>query len=118
MDTHTIIVIKEYIFLTVWTFLGSTIGYFSFTYSPKKPPIVRFGRGVLSICLGMFLALPIFFFCLEVQQYSTRISMMLSGLGAFGLPDFILNHYSSILRSIAYKTLKFKVDKQTDNSNE
>ena len=95
----------ELIYLGVWAFIGSVLGFFAFSYTPERTPFGNFLRGVLSVGIGMFIAFPLWAYLEETQGMSRTLSMMLSGLGAFGLPDFIVKWWPRFVQTIGEKLL-------------
>ena len=91
----------EYVYLGVWALIGSTLGFFAFVYTPSKSPQENLSRGVLSISIGLFLALAILIYIDEMHNFSKLFNIMVSGLGAFGLPDFILKWWPKLVQGIA-----------------
>lgn len=101
----------ELIYLGVWAFIGSVLGFFAFSYTPERTPFGNFMRGVLSVGIGMFIAFPLWAYLEETHGMSRTLSMMLSGLGAFGLPDFIVKWWPRFVQTIGEKILdKASVD--------
>ena len=95
--------IAEMIYLGVWAFIGSVLGFFAFSYTPDRTPFINFMRGILSVGVGMFIAFPLWAYLEETHGMSRTLSMMLSGLGAFGLPDFIMKWWPRLAQAIAEK---------------
>ena len=88
-----ILELTDIIFLGVWSLIGSILGFFAFINDHDKPPKERFKRCLLSIGIGLFLALPIASYLEETKSFSHHLNIMFGGLGAFGLPDFILKYW-------------------------
>lgn len=95
----------DILFLGAWAFIGSLLGFFAFTNSHEKTPMERFKRCCLSIGIGMFLAFPITTYLLDTHEFSKTLSVMLGGLGAFGLPDFILKYWPKLTAGLADKVI-------------
>lgn len=95
-----ILELTDIIFLGVWSLIGSILGFFAFTNDHNKPPKERFKRCLLSIGIGLFLALPIASYLEETKSFSHHLNIMFGGLGAFGLPDFILKYWSKLSDSL------------------
>lgn len=95
----------DVLFLGAWAFIGSLLGFFAFTNSHEKTPMDRFKRCCLSIGIGMFLAFPITTYLLDTNEFSKTLSVMLGGLGAFGLPDFILKYWPKLTAGLADKVI-------------
>jgi hypothetical protein len=95
----------DVLFLGAWAFIGSLLGFFAFTNSHEKTPMERFKRCCLSIGIGMFLAFPITTYLLDTHEFSKTLSVMLGGLGAFGLPDFILKYWPKLTAGLADKVI-------------
>lgn len=101
----------EMLYLGVWTFIGSTLGFFAFSFTAERSPLKNLLRGLLSIGVGMFIAFPIWAYLEETREMSRTLSMMLSGLGAFGLPDFIMKWWPKIVQALGEKF----IDKSFEN---
>lgn len=95
----------ELIYLGTWAFIGSVLGFFAFSYTPENTPLKNFFRGLLSVGVGMFIAFPLWAYLEETQEMSRTLSMMLSGLGAFGLPDFIMKWWPRAVQTLGEKFL-------------
>lgn len=93
------------LFIGAWSFIGSVLGFFAFTNTHEKTPIDRFWRCCLSIGIGMFLAFPITIYLLDVHQFSKTLSIMIGGLGAFGLPDFVIKYWPKLTEGLADKVV-------------
>ena len=93
--------ILEFVYLGVWALVGSTLGFFAFVYTPSKQPQENICRGVLSIGIGLFVALAILVYMDEMHNFSKLFNIMVSGLGAFGLPDFLLKWWPKVVQGIA-----------------
>lgn len=91
----------DLIFLGVWSFLGSVLGYLSFSIPVDKTIWYKIRRLFLSIGVGMFIAFPISWYLVEHSIFSKQLSLMLGGLGAFGLSDFIIKYWPKITESVA-----------------
>lgn len=105
--------VLEYVdalFLGAWAFIGSILGFFAFTNSNDKSPIDRIKRCCLSVGIGLFIAFPITIYLLDTHEYSKHLSIMLGGLGAFGLPDFIIKYWPKLTAGVADRV----VDKALD----
>lgn len=102
----------DILFLGAWAFIGSVLGFFAFTNTHEKTPMDRFKRCCLSIGIGMFLAFPITTYLLDTHQFSKTLSIMIGGLGAFGLPDFIIKYWPKLTAGLAEKV----VDKALEDS--
>lgn len=102
----------DILFLGVWAFIGSVLGFFAFANTHEKTPIDRFKRCCLSIGIGMFLAFPITAYLLDTHEFSKTLSIMIGGLGAFGLPDFIIKYWPVLTAGLAEKV----VDKALEDS--
>ena len=98
-------VFEEAIYLGIWSLIGSILGFFAFIDRTNLTCTQQVWRLCLSVGLGMFIAYPIFIYCLEHPDISPKMSVMLGGLGAFGLPDFILSNYKRIQHTVADKFL-------------
>lgn len=92
--------LTEIIFLGLWSLLGSILGFFAFMNDPNKTPKERFKRCLLSIGIGLFIAFPLTSYLKETNTFSHSLNIMLGGLGAFGLPDFILKYWPILSNSL------------------
>ena len=107
----------DILFLGAWAFIGSLLGFFAFTNSHEKTPMERFKRCCLSIGIGMFLAFPITTYLLDTNEFSKTLSVMLGGLGAFGLPDFILKYWPKLTAGLADKVIDNALERSPSNKN-
>ena len=92
--------INDFLFLGVWAFAGSILGFCAFALPTCKTTISRIKRCCLSIGIGIFIAFPISIYLIETEHFSKQSSIMLGGLGSFGLPDFIIKHWSNVLQKL------------------
>lgn len=108
--------LNDALFIGVWACVGSILGFFSFRDIPDKPTSYKIAQCCLSVCIGLFLAFPLsmYLFESEMFSFSKQLSIMLGGIGAFGLPDLILTHWKK-LTSIAIVKLAGKaVNREND----
>lgn len=110
----------DFIFIGLWALIGSALGFFSFTNTPRMCPIERFMKCMLSIGVGIFISLPIATYLTESQIFSKQLSLMLGGISAFGLPDFILKHWNSIIDKITNRAIEKTIgySKYTELNND
>lgn len=101
----SIFCIEEILYITIWAFLGSVLGFFSFSYVPRKAPIDNLRRCLKSICVGIFIAFPLCLYLEESSTFSKTLSITIGGLGAFGLPDILLNWWPKIAEAIASRAV-------------
>ena len=99
------------LFVGIWALIGSVLGFFAFSNSHDKTHLERFKRCCLSIGIGLFIAFPLCTYLEELGKFSKHLNIMLGGLGAFGLPDFILKYWPKIINAAVTKV----VDRVTDN---
>ena len=114
--------LTEILFIGIWSLIGSILGFFAFTNDPDKTPKERFKRCLLSIGIGLFLAFPITSYLEETKSFSHNLNIMFGGLGAFGLPDFILKYWpklsNSLVNIIVSKTEDIvNIDSNNNNNN-
>ena len=105
--------LADVIFIGVWAFVGSVLGFFAFSNTPNRSPSYRFGRCLLSIGIGLFIAFPLCGYLQELGKFSKDLNIMLGGLGAFGLPDFILKYWPKIINATVTKVVDRAVDNGT-----
>lgn len=96
---------EEVIYIAIWAFLGSILGFFSFSYIPRKAPIDNVKRCIKSICVGIFIAFPICLYLEETDTFSKTLNITIGGLGAFGLPDMLLNWWPRIAEALASRAV-------------
>ena len=95
------VMFEEYLYLGIWSFVGSIIGFFAFVFTPQRNPIENLYRGFVSIFTGVFLA-PVIYTCLvEFYDFSKHTNIILSGFGSFGLPDFIIKWWPKFMNVLA-----------------
>lgn len=115
---NTFFTLQEVLYLGIWSLIGSGIGYFAFGDMPKLAPKERIKRCLLSIAVGMFISFPIFTYFIETEMFSPKLSLMISGICAFGLPDIILRHSNKILSAFIYRITNGLIDTNKDKNNE
>lgn len=108
-----ILCLADAIFIGVWAFIGSVLGFFAFSNTPNKSPSYRFSRCLLSISIGLFIAFPLCEYLQELGKFSKNLNIMLGGLGAFGLPDFILKYWPKITNAAVTKVVDRVIDNDT-----
>lgn len=108
--------LNDTVFLGAWAIVGSTLGYLAFRSSPENSPSERLKQCLLSVGLGLFLAFPLYEYLnySDVFPFSKNLNMMLSGVGAFGLPDIILRHWPNIVNRVMDKVFG---GRERDNDN-
>lgn len=108
-----ILCLPDALFIGIWALIGSVLGFFAFSNMPNKSPLYRFGRCCLSVGIGLFIAFPLYEYLQELGKFSKHLNIMLGGLGAFGLPDFILKYWPKVTNAAITKVL----DRIIDNNN-
>lgn len=96
-----ILSLAELIYLGVWAFIGSILGFFAFSYTPHKAPHENFCRGVLSVGVGLFVAFSVCTYLEEINKFSRHFDIILGGVCAFGLPDFIMKWWPKLVHAFA-----------------
>ena len=97
--------LSELIYLGVWALIGSILGFLSFAYDPHKPFRDNFCRGILSVGVGLFLAFPLFTYLDETKHFSKHLNILIGGLGAFGLPDFVMKWWPKLIQAVATRVV-------------
>lgn len=92
--------VNDFLFLGVWASIGSILGFCAFALPTCKTIASKIKRCCLSIGIGIFIAFPITTYLVETEQFSKQLSIMFGGLGSFGLPDFIIKHWSDVLQKL------------------
>ena len=69
-------------------------------YFNKLNKVEFYSKVGLLIGIGIFIAFPISIYLIETEHFSKQLSIMLGGLGSFGLPDFIIKHWSNVLQKL------------------
>ena len=87
-------------YIGVWSFIGSTIGFFALRDVPS-PLIFKLKKWLLLISIGMFLAFPIATYLEESGLFSKKLSIMLAGASAMVIPDFALRYWYIITKKLA-----------------
>ena len=105
------LLLPDLIFVGVWGFIGSVLGFFAFTNSPDRTPLNRFGRCCLSVGIGLFVSFPLYIYLVENAVFSKMLSILVSGLGAFCLPDFLVKYWPKLLYSFANRFIDKTVDR-------
>lgn len=105
--------LNDVLFIGIWAFTGSILGFFAFSNDPDKTPQQRFKRCCLSVCVGLFIAFPLCEYLQELGKFSKNLNIMLGGLGAFGLPDFILKYWPKITNAAVTKVVDRVIDDGT-----
>ena len=103
----------DILFIGVWALIGSILGFFAFNNTPFKTPFERFKRCCLSIGIGLFIAFPLCEYLQELGKFSKHLNIMLGGLGAFGLPDFIIKHWPRLTGTVVDKVIDKTIDGRT-----
>ena len=93
----------DILFIGIWALIGSILGFFAFNNSPEDTPLHRLYKCLLSIGIGLFIAFPLCEYLQELNKFPRHLNIMLGGLGAFGLPDFILKYWPKLLRMLVDK---------------
>jgi hypothetical protein len=85
------------LWLLVWSFIGSSLGFFTVRNSPLwsyKQKILEYFK---SVFVGIFFAFPLFGILEEKNVFNTDLNIMLSGCFAFGITDLIIKSWSRII---------------------
>ena len=92
--------IEDILFIGGWAFIGSILGFLAFAHDTSKSILDKIKRCCLSIGVGIFIAFPISIYLIDTETYSKSLSIMIGGLGAFGLPDFLLKYWPKLSNSL------------------
>ena len=111
----TMFCIKDFLFIEVWAFIGSILGFFAFAHTDEHTLSYKIKRCCLSVGIGMFIAVPISMYLMESGDFSDKLCIILGGLGSFGLPDFIIKYWPKITESLADKVIDKTIDNNLDN---
>lgn len=97
-------------YICVWAFIGSVLGFLSFRYNFRTAIVSKIKQCLLSISIGLFISLPLYEYLQWLNEFPKNLNIMLCGIGAFGLPDFILTHWSKLIQAIVYKIVNKTID--------
>ena len=78
------------IWLIVWAYIGSTLGFFTIRFNPTWTRKQRFLEYLKSVSVGIFFSLPLFFILQECKGLSHNLSITLAGSSAFAMTDLII----------------------------
>ncbi len=92
---------QDLVYIGVWALVGSILGFLAFRCTPAMSPYVKIRQGLLSVGIGFLVAFPVTQYLYEEVEFSGSLSILLGGLSAFGLPDFILRYYPKISKAVA-----------------
>lgn len=84
-------------YLGTWSVIGSVLGYLSFNKDYKKYLKHKIKRCALSVCIGLFVALPLTEYLIEFRNFSKHFSMHLGVIGAFCLPTILLRYWNKLI---------------------
>lgn len=101
--------IEDILFIGGWAFIGSILGFLAFAHDTSKSILNKIKRCCLSIGVGIFIAFPISIYLIDTETCSKSLSIMIGGLGAFGLPDFIMKYWPSIIQQAINKLINNKL---------
>ncbi len=111
--------INDTLFLGVWSIIGSALGFFALRNTHYIPTKEKLKQCLLSIGLGLFIAFPLYEYLTYSDSFpfSQKLNIMLSGIGAFGLPDIILRHWPKIVNKIMDRLFGTNPYEQYGNHN-
>lgn len=101
--------IEDILFIGGWAFIGSILGFLTFAHDTSKSILDKIKRCCLSIGVGIFIAFPISIYLIDTETCSKSLSIMIGGLGAFGLPDFIMKYWPCIIQQAIDKLINNKL---------
>ena len=104
------------IWLVVWSWIGSTLGYFTIRHKPiwnRRRKIIEYGK---SVGVGLFFALPIFVSLQEHGDLSQDLSLTLAGSSSFAITDVIIKVWPKLTDGLENSITKF-IDRVLGNSS-
>ena len=101
---------KELLFVTIWAALGGILGFFSFRFKSSNSLAENVRSCIVSVGTGILFGLPLCVYLIESKHFSQPFSVLLCGLGSFGIPDLVVKAYP-MLEALAMKFVKNKAEK-------
>ena len=78
------------LWLVVWAYIGSTLGFFTIRFNPTLTSKQRMYEYLKSVGVGVFFSLPLYFILQECNGLSHNLSITLAGSSSFAITDFII----------------------------
>ena len=94
------------VWLVSWSFVGSTLGFFTLRNKPQWTILQKLSEYLKSIGVGMFFAFPTFMFLYEEKIFSPPLNMMIAGSLAFAITDVIINLWPKLIDGIGALVIK------------
>ena len=95
------------IWLAVWAFIGSTLGFFTIRLNPIWTIKQKFSEYLKSVCIGIFFSLPLYFVLQEINELSHNLSITLAGSSSFAITDLIIKLWPKAIEGIGKAINKF-----------
>ena len=103
---------QEVLYILAFYTIGAILGFFSFRFSYNKTISQNLLNGLVTVCLGVFLAYIIANYLEEEHIFSKAMNMLVGGLGSFGLPDIVIKYYPRLshkaVQTVMNKDIKGK----------
>lgn len=95
--------------LAVFAALGGFIGFFAFSNKPSMSPVERFYGVIVSVGMGIILALPVHAYLVDNEICSKHMADMLVGVVGLGMPDFVRTNFPFIEKILIELLVKRKL---------
>lgn len=92
--------------LISWSFVGSTLGFFTIRNKPQWTRCERFKEYIKSVCVGIFFAFPTCTILIEEKIFGTTMSVMIAGSVAFAVTDAIIHLWPRLMDGISVLAVK------------
>lgn len=86
--------------LIVWAFIGSSLGFFTIRNTPIWTKTERLKEYIKSVCVGIFFALPTCTYLCERHVFTTDLSIMIAGGVSFAITDVIIKAWPKLIEGI------------------
>ena len=95
--------------LAIFAALGGFIGFFAFSNKPSMTRVERLYGLMVSVGMGIILALPVHAYLVDENICSKHLADMLVGVIGLGLPDFVKTNLPYVERQILRLIVKRKL---------
>lgn len=93
------------VWLIVWSFIGSTLGFFSIRNNTTWTRVQRLMEYIKSVSIGIFFALPTFSILREYQIFSVEnvagLNIMAAGSTSFMVTDLIIKLWPKLIYGVS-----------------
>ena len=96
--------------LTIFAAFGGFIGFFAFSNKPSMTPLERCFGLLVSVGIGIILALPVHAYLVDYEICSKHLADTIVGVVGLGMPDLVKTNLPQLQRFFLGKFLRGSIN--------